>query len=99
MNETPRITDPSGQVARGCVQRLVRRKYTRITKYSDGYAAYLQIDHQGFCVVDNTTRERANWYRDQLAAALSRLISSNNVLGGLVATKKDTNALGGVLEA
>lgn len=58
----------------------IRRRYTRIAKYGKVYAAYLQIGCQGFCVVDDTTKQRANWYRDELAAALENLLAQEKRL-------------------
>jgi hypothetical protein len=57
--------------------KRIRKRYTRVAQYGNVYAAYLQIDHQGFCVVEETTRSRANWWCDQLAHALERLIQEN----------------------
>jgi hypothetical protein len=66
-------------------QRMVsrlRRRYTRVARYGKVYAAYLQIDHQGFCVVDDTTKKRANWFRDNLAVALERMLAANAPISG-----------------
>lgn len=57
-------------------QRKTRRKHTRTVKNDDGHGTYMQIDHQRFCVVRNTTRFRARWFRDQLAIALDRLVQN-----------------------
>ena len=46
-------------------------------RFVDGYTVYLQIDHQGFAAVEDTTKKRADWYRDQIAIALERLIKDN----------------------
>lgn len=40
----------------------------------DKWNTYLQIDHQGFCICEQTTEDRANWYADMLTIALERLI-------------------------
>ena len=58
------------------VSRL-RRRYTRVVKMGDKWNTYLQIDHQGFCVVEQTTRERAQWFGKMLAVALDRMLSAN----------------------
>ena len=58
------------------VSRL-RRRYTRVVKIGDQWNTYLQIDHQGFCVVEQTTRERAQWFGKMLAVALDRMLSAN----------------------
>ena len=52
----------------------LRRRYTRIVKQPDGFAAFVQIEHQGFCVVEGTSRRRANWFRSQVSIALARLV-------------------------
>ena len=59
------------------VSRL-RRRYTRVVKMGDHWNTYLQIDHQGFCVVEQTTRARAQWFGRMLAVALDRMLSANN---------------------
>lgn len=62
--------------SRPLVSRL-RRRYVRTVKIGDHWNTYLQIDHQGFCVVKQTTRERAQWFGKMLAVALDRLILAN----------------------
>lgn len=58
------------------VSRL-RRRYVRTVKMGDQWNTYLQIDHQGFCVVEQTTRARAQWFGKMLAIALDRMLSAN----------------------
>ena len=58
------------------VSRL-RRRYTRVVKIGDQWNTYLQIDHQGFCVVEQTSRARAQWFGKMLAVALDRMLSAN----------------------
>ena len=57
-------------------KREAKSKYTRVVKMGDKWTAYLQIDHQGFTIVDNTSKNRANWYADMVAAALARLVDN-----------------------
>lgn len=57
--------------------RTMRKKYIRVVKIGEAWNTYLQIDHQGFCVVEQTSRQRANWFGKQLAVALARLIDSS----------------------
>lgn len=52
----------------------IRRRYCRVVKIGDAYNTYLQVDHQGFCVVEQTTRHRARWFANNLAIALQRLV-------------------------
>ena len=59
------------------VSRL-RRRYTRVVKIGDQWNTYLQIDHQGFCVVEQTSRARAQWFGKMLAVALDRMLSAND---------------------
>lgn len=64
-------------------QRMVsrlRRRYTRVVKRGDKWNTYLQIDHQGFCVVEQTCRQRAQWFGKMLAVALERMLAANKVL-------------------
>lgn len=59
------------------IQQL-RKKYTRVVKIADKWNTYLQIDHQGFCVVQQTTEKRAKWYAMQLAIALYRMLENES---------------------
>ena len=58
------------------IQQL-RRKYTRAVKIADKWNTYLQIDHQSFCVVEQTTEKRAKWYEKMMAVALKRIIETH----------------------
>jgi IS1 family transposase len=53
--------------------RRLRKKYVRTVKMGDKWNTYLQIDHQGFCVVQQTTKKRAEFFGKMLAIALSRV--------------------------
>ena len=55
-------------------KKEIKEKYTRIVKMGDKWNTYLQIDHQGFCVCEQTTKKRADWYVDMLTTALQRLL-------------------------
>lgn len=57
--------------------RLLRR-YVVTRKFGAEWSTYLQIDHQGFCVVENRSRADALWYGRMLAIALARMIETNN---------------------
>ena len=46
----------------------------------DKWNTYLQIDHQGFCVVEQTCRQRAQWFGKMLAIALERMLAANDKL-------------------
>lgn len=73
-------SESTGGADRDCHQRLVRRlrrRYTRVVKSGGVWACFLQVDHQGFCVVDDTDKKRADWYSLQLAKALARMVSTN----------------------
>ena len=65
-------------VGSGRMVSRLRRRYTRVVKIGDQWNTYLQIDHQGFCVVEQTSRARAQWFGKMLAVALDRMLSSNN---------------------
>ena len=61
-------------------QRMVirlRRRYVRTVKIGDKWNTYLQIDHQGFCVVEQTCHHRARWFGKNLAVALERMLAAN----------------------
>jgi len=55
------------------IVRILKKKYVRTQKIGDKWNTYLQIDHQGFCVVEQTTKKRAEWFGKMLAVALSRV--------------------------
>jgi hypothetical protein len=55
------------------VARLLKKKYVQTKKIGDKWNTYLQIDHQGFCVVEQTTKKRAEWFGRMLATALTRV--------------------------
>ena len=57
------------------IERL-QDKYTSVVKIGDKWNTYLQIDHQGFCVVEQTTKKRAQWFARMLAIALARVESN-----------------------
>ena len=59
------------------VVRRIRRRYVRVVKMGSQWNTYLQVDHQGFAVVEQTTKRRAMWFGDMLAVALDRLMKSN----------------------
>lgn len=72
--------------SRPLVSRL-RRRYVRTVKMGDQWNTYLQIDHQGFCVVEQTTRARAQWFGKMLAVALDRMLSANTKDSGGAAVR------------
>lgn len=51
----------------------MKKKYVRVRKMGEKWNTYLQIDHQGFCVVEQTTKKRAEFFGKMLAIALSRV--------------------------
>lgn len=53
----------------------IKQKHTRVEHRFGGYFADLVIDHQSFSVCHKTTKERAEWYADQLAKALERMVN------------------------
>lgn len=55
----------------------LRRRYVRTVKIGDKWNTYLQIDHQGFCVVEQTSYRRARWFGKNLAIALKRMLATN----------------------
>ncbi len=60
--------------------KQIREQYTLVRQLGDkdeGWATYLVIDQQSFCVVEDTTEKRAKWFAKQLAIALKRLIEKN----------------------
>lgn len=53
----------------------VKEKHVRVVKIGDKWNTYLQIDHQSFCVVEQTTKKRAEWFGNMLGLAIQRLKS------------------------
>jgi len=51
----------------------MKKKYVQVKKLGDSWNTYLQIDHQGFCVVEQTTKKRAEFFGKMLAIALARV--------------------------
>ena len=72
-----RTARASGSSQQRMVSRL-RRRYVRTVKIGDKWNTYLQIDHQGFCVVEQTFHHRARWFGKNLAIALERMLASND---------------------
>ncbi len=52
----------------------IKQKHTRVEKSGYGYETFFVVENQSFRVCDETTLDRANWYADQLAKALERII-------------------------
>lgn len=55
------------------IQRI-QDKYVRVAKLGGSWNVYLQIDHQGFSVAEQTDKKRADWYGAMLGIALDRLV-------------------------
>ena len=51
----------------------MKKKYVQVKKMGDKWNTYLQIDHQGFCVVEQTTKKRAEFFGRMLSIALARV--------------------------
>ena len=64
-------------MSKAAIRRL-RKRYVSVKKIGDKWNTYLQIDHQGFCVVEQTTKRRADWYGNMLALALSRVVANDS---------------------
>ena len=79
---------PLGVAHQRIVSRL-RRKYTRTVKIGEQWNTYLKIDHQGFCVVEQTCHHRAKWFGKQLAIALARMMAAND--GAKPSKNRDVN--------
>lgn len=54
----------------------VMKKYTRVEQLDNGHRVILKVDHQSFVVAISGTQDMADWFRWQLAMALTRLIES-----------------------
>ena len=51
----------------------MKKKYVRVHKIGNRWNTDLQIDHQGFTVVEQTTKKLAEFFGKMLAIALSRV--------------------------
>lgn len=52
----------------------LRRRYTRVVRLAGQWFTYLQIDHQGFLVVESRSKKRAQWFAKMLGIALARMV-------------------------
>ena len=57
-------------------QKELEKKYTRASMIDGKWSVFMQIDHQSFTVVYDTTKARSNWHRNMLSIALDRLIKT-----------------------
>lgn len=59
------------------VYKLIRKRYTFRSRILGArtYTVRLHVGCQGFTVASNVTKAAAEWYRDQLATALTLLVS------------------------
>lgn len=56
----------------------IKERYTTLSGYDGSYTVRLKIDHQSFYIgIENPTKKRAEWYRDQLAKALCRMLETH----------------------
>ena len=53
----------------------IEKTYIRIEKIDGKWSCVLQIDQQGFFVVEKSTKKRAAWYGKMLSIALERMIN------------------------
>ncbi len=52
----------------------MRKKYTRLVKWPDGYALFLSIGVQSFGIGNSLpSRSQGTWTQDMLAAALAKI--------------------------
>lgn len=52
----------------------LKRSYTRVIGCDcTGYATFVQVGVQSFCVCDYTNKKRAEWFRDRVTTALYNL--------------------------
>lgn len=58
-------------------QAAIRKRYVLITEIFGGWNTYLQIDHQGFCIFQGTSKRRAAWFARQLTVALDRMLENH----------------------
>lgn len=56
----------------------IAKRYTRVAKNGRKWDAYLSIDHQEFCVCEQTDYRRAKWFAKMLAIALERFLASDS---------------------
>lgn len=53
----------------------IRDRYTRVKKIGKKWNTYFRVDHQEFCVVEQTSYKRARWFRKMLAIAINRMLN------------------------
>ena len=69
----PKIDHDIGYPASDSIDRM-KARYVRVVKLGGSWNVFLQIDHQGFSVVEQTDKKRADWYAKMLGIALERLV-------------------------
>ncbi len=52
----------------------IKQKHTKVDNMDGGYVAYLIIDHQSFRVCEVRPKQEADWFAEQLAIALKRIM-------------------------
>ena len=72
MNEEPKTRKQQREIGR------IRKKYTRVAKIFNRWSAFMEIDGQGFCIVEDTTYERAKWFCRMAAIALIKFKKLEN---------------------
>lgn len=65
---------PKKKNAKDSAAQRLRERYVRVVKIGDKWNAYLTIGVQFFSVVEQTSRERAQWFGRMLGIALGRLV-------------------------
>jgi hypothetical protein len=55
-------------------EKRIKNEYTRVVKIADKWNTYIQIDNQGFTIVEQTTKKRATWFADMAAIALNKFL-------------------------
>lgn len=66
-------------------KHALQKRYTRTVQLGSAWNTYLQIDHQSFCVVEQTSKRRAEWFAKRLATALERMIARESVSSSTLA--------------
>ena len=56
----------------------LRRRYVRTVKIADKWNTYLSVDDQSFCIVEQTSRRRAQWFGKMLAVAIGRMLTAKS---------------------
>lgn len=55
-------------------KKRIAKDYVRVVQIADAWNTYVNIEFQSFCIVEQTTKERAIYFGEMMASALHNLL-------------------------